>query len=76
MGFEHWSYGAILTKESWNQIGVFVDMRRIRVWIGSGISSRSQRAIEKNHRTQPTYSASQILNLSSRSLELLRNKGI
>ena len=76
MGFEHRSYSSLSTKESWNQIWVVVDMRRIRVWIGSGISSRSQCAIEINHRTQPTYSAYQILNLSIGSLEVLRNKGI
>ena len=76
MGFEHGSYGALLTKESRNQSGVFVNMRRIRVWIGSGISSRSRRAIEKNHKTQPTYSAYPILKSSSGSLELLRNKVI
>jgi len=71
MGFEHGIYGAFLTKDSWNQIGVFVDVRRIGVWIGSGISSRSQRAIEKNHRTQPIYSAYLILSSSFESLELL-----
>jgi len=71
MGFEHGSYGAFLTKESWNQIEIFIDVRRIWVWIGSGISSRSQRAIEKNHRTQPIYSAYPMLSSSSGSLELL-----
>jgi len=71
MGFEHGSYGVFSTKEFWNQIGIFVDVRRIRVWIGSVISSRSQRAIEKNHRTQPIYLAYPILSSSSGSLELL-----
>ena len=76
MGFEHGRYRALLMMNSWNQIGIFVDVQRIWIWISSVISSRSQRAIEKNQRTQPTYLAYPILNLSSGSLELSRGKGI